>query len=279
MRRFPFMMVLAAIGVAATPFAALAQHEDHKHPPAQQPSNQPSTHGGDPHAAGETKSSRPSDPYPLSTCPVSGEKLGEMGDPVVKTYEGREVRFCCSGCIEKFESAKTDYWKKIDDAIVKDQTTFYPLTTCVISGEPLVEDGKDIAVNYIYNNRLIRFCCSGCVKDFRKAPEAALKKLDAAAIQQQRLHYPMTSCPVSGEKLGSMGDPYEVVIANHLVRLCCKSCEKDLRAKPAEFLAKLDEAWKRQGMPHPTDKAPSAAHEGETAPQTPKDDKHGHDKK
>ena len=33
------------------------------------------------------------DPYPLTTCPVSGEKLGEMGPPVVYLHEGREIRY------------------------------------------------------------------------------------------------------------------------------------------------------------------------------------------
>ncbi len=36
-------------------------------------------------------------PYTLDTCPVSGEKLGSMGDPSVKMYDGREVRFCGGG--------------------------------------------------------------------------------------------------------------------------------------------------------------------------------------
>ena len=32
--------------------------------------------------------------YPLSTCPISGKKLGAMGAPVIKSYSEREVRFC-----------------------------------------------------------------------------------------------------------------------------------------------------------------------------------------
>jgi len=31
----------------------------------------------------------------LATCPVSGEKLGEMGKPVVFTYKDQEVKLCC----------------------------------------------------------------------------------------------------------------------------------------------------------------------------------------
>lgn len=53
-------------------------------------------------------------PYPLDICIVNGEKLGSMGEPIVKVYEGREVRFCCSGCIKRFEADKAAYLAKID---------------------------------------------------------------------------------------------------------------------------------------------------------------------
>lgn len=42
------------------------------------------------------------DTYTLTTCVVSGEKLGEMGDPYIFQYEGREVRFCCKKYGEDF---------------------------------------------------------------------------------------------------------------------------------------------------------------------------------
>ncbi len=42
-------------------------------------------------------------PYPLKTCLVSGATLGEMGDPVVKIYDGQEIKFCCGGCTKSFE--------------------------------------------------------------------------------------------------------------------------------------------------------------------------------
>ncbi len=275
MTRFRFVLVLTAASAAAVPSAAFAQHDDHKHTP-QPVQSRPHDQGKAPEPPAKADTKRPSDPYPLATCPVSGKKLGEMGDPVVKEYDGREVRFCCSGCIEKFEASREDYWKKVDEEIAKRQTPFYPLTVCVMSGEPLVEDGKDIAINHVYRNRLIRFCCRGCIKDFSKDPEAALKKLDAASVHQQREHYPLTKCIVSGEDLGSMGDPYELVIGNRLVRLCCKGCEKQLRANPLEFLPKLDEAWKRQGLPHPTDKVPAPADDPDHTPDTDAHSKPGH---
>ncbi|MBI3736832.1 hypothetical protein HY256_10000 [Candidatus Sumerlaeota bacterium] len=56
-------------------------------------------------------------PYPLDRCIVTGNKLGTMGDPVIKVYEGREIRFCCPACPPKFDADKVNYLKKLDAAI------------------------------------------------------------------------------------------------------------------------------------------------------------------
>jgi len=56
------------------------------------------------------------DTYPLTTCVVSGEKLGEMAPPVIYHHEGREVRFCCKECVGKFKANPAKYLKMIDDA-------------------------------------------------------------------------------------------------------------------------------------------------------------------
>jgi len=58
-------------------------------------------------------------PYPLKTCVVSGEKLGEMGDPFVYAYEGREIKFCCKGCLKDFKKDPAKYIKMIDEAEAK----------------------------------------------------------------------------------------------------------------------------------------------------------------
>jgi len=54
--------------------------------------------------------------YPLKTCVVSGEKLGEMGKPYIFKYQGTEVRLCCEGCRAKFEKNPTKYLEKISAA-------------------------------------------------------------------------------------------------------------------------------------------------------------------
>lgn len=56
-------------------------------------------------------------PYALKTCVVSGDKLGgDMGEPVVLKYEGREVRFCCNDCVKDFKKDPKKYLKKLDEA-------------------------------------------------------------------------------------------------------------------------------------------------------------------
>ena len=48
----------------------------------------------------------------VATCPVSGEKLGEMGSPVSIDYQGKKVSFCCEGCIAKFQKDPAKYLGK-----------------------------------------------------------------------------------------------------------------------------------------------------------------------
>ena len=57
--------------------------------------------------------------YPLQTCVVSGEKLGSMGKSYVHTFEGKEVQFCCKGCLKDFNKDPQKYLKKIEEAAEK----------------------------------------------------------------------------------------------------------------------------------------------------------------
>ena len=77
-------------------------------------------YGSDASATGND--SKPA-PYPLSTCVVSGEKLGEMGKPIVFVYTNnganQEVKFCCPMCKPKFLKDPDKYMKVIKDAEAK----------------------------------------------------------------------------------------------------------------------------------------------------------------
>jgi len=187
------------------------------------------------------KPKRTGDVYTLDTCPVTGEKLGAMGDPVVKVYDGREVRFCCPGCIAKFEASQEQYIARIDAAMVTQQEPFYPLTTCVVLGEKLGEMRDPVDV--VYGNRLVRLCCKECLAKFGESPSEYMAKLDKAVIEKQKDTYPLDRCVVTGDKLGGdMGDIVEYVAGNRLIRFCCKGCIKEFEKNPAKYLKMLDDA-------------------------------------
>lgn len=54
-------------------------------------------------------------PYPLTTCLVSDEKIGE--DPSMKPYvfveDGQEIKLCCKSCLKDFKKDKANLMKKI----------------------------------------------------------------------------------------------------------------------------------------------------------------------
>ncbi|HEY0945604.1 MAG TPA: hypothetical protein VGD81_10065 [Opitutaceae bacterium] len=75
------------------------------------------------------------------------------------------------------QSASTDSAKAKAD---------YPLTTCVVSGDPLEGGDMGEAIDYVHKeegkpDRLVRLCCKGCVRDFKKDPAKYLKAIDDAA--------------------------------------------------------------------------------------------------
>ncbi len=186
---------------------------------------------------------RVGDPYTLTTCAVSGGALGSMGEPVVNVYEGREVRFCCAPCTGKFEKDLEASFAKLDAQIAADQAPYYPLDTCVVSGEAL----GDEPVNIIVGNRLIRTCCQMCETKVRATPEKFINVVNEAVIAKQREHYPIDTCIVmEGEPLIE-GDVEEVVIGNRLARLCCKMCKRKIKREPTEFVAMIDAAWAERG--------------------------------
>lgn len=62
------------------------------------------------HGSGKVK------PYTLKTCLVSDEKLGGMGEPYVHKHEGRELKFCCKGCLKDFNKDPKKFVIKLEKA-------------------------------------------------------------------------------------------------------------------------------------------------------------------
>lgn len=63
------------------------------------------------------------------------------------------------------------------------------------------------------------------------APAGAAETSPVAKVQ--------THCPVSGEKLGSMGKPVKVKHGGKTIKLCCKPCVKKFKADPEKYLKKV----------------------------------------
>tara|TARA_B100001250_G_C19801172_1_gene791143 strand:- start:677 stop:1021 length:345 start_codon:yes stop_codon:yes gene_type:complete len=70
--------------------------------------------------------SKPLDPdviaYPLDTCLVADKKLGSMGKPHVFIHEKRQIKFCCIGCDDEFNSNTEKYIQKFDQAVGKNKS-------------------------------------------------------------------------------------------------------------------------------------------------------------
>ncbi|TLD70362.1 hypothetical protein FEM03_11545 [Phragmitibacter flavus] len=57
--------------------------------------------------------------------------------------------------------------------------------------------------------------------------------------------YPLKTCIVSGEELGSMGKPVELTKDGQEVKLCCKGCLKDFNKDSEKYLKEIAEKSKK----------------------------------
>ena len=185
--------------------------------------------------------------WPLNTCIVSGEPLGDK--PVVKVLEdakdpavnGREVRFCCEKCAATFDANRAKYLKDADAAIATREMPAYTLTTCVMMPDEKLPapDAKEQngARSVVVGNQLVRVCCAQCERKVKRNPAAVLTKVQTALVAAQVPGYAMKACPVSGKALPAT--PSDTLIAGQLVRLCCNDCRATAEKDPAATLAKL----------------------------------------
>jgi hypothetical protein len=64
----------------------------------------------------------------------------------------------------------------------------------------------------------------------------------ASASESAVKPFPLDTCLVSGEKLGSMGDPTVIIHEGQEIKFCCDSCVPKFKQAPAKYLSKLDHA-------------------------------------
>ena len=156
-------------------------------------------------------------------CPVTGEELGSMGEPV-KVKVGEQVAFlCCKGCQGKELNA--EHWKTVQARMAKAQGI------CPIMEKPVDATMKSTVVN----GQQVFVCCPPCIAKIEADVEGSLKKVNASYVsfiakerqaKSDQLHATAQGiCPVTGNKLGSMGEPIKVKVGEEEVAfLCCKGC-------------------------------------------------------
>ena len=156
-------------------------------------------------------------------CPVTGEELGSMGEPL-KVKVGEQVAFlCCKGCQGKELNA--EHWKTIQARMAKAQGI------CPIMEKPVDATMKSTVVN----GQQVFVCCPPCIAKIQADVEGSLKKVNASYVsfvakerqaKSDQLHATAQGiCPVTGNKLGSMGAPIKVKVGKEEVAfLCCKGC-------------------------------------------------------
>jgi len=104
------------------------------------------------------------------------------GEPIEYVHGTRLIRLCCKPCVAKVAENPAKYLAKVDAALIRTQAETYPLETCVVTGKAL--DAMGGPVDHLYGTRLVRFCCKGCIKPFRKEPAKYLAKIDAATKER-----------------------------------------------------------------------------------------------
>ena len=186
--------------------------------------------------------------WPLPTCVVSGEPLGDkalvkvLDDPKDPAVHGREVRFCCEKCVATFEANRVKYLEAADKAIAEMERTAYPMRTCVVMadetlaapGTPEASEVREVVVG----NQLVRLCCASCERKVRRNPANTLAKVQRAAAESHASV--QKTCPISGRPLPA--EPVDTMLAGRLARLCCKDCLPKAERDVAGTLAKLDAA-------------------------------------
>lgn len=156
-------------------------------------------------------------------CPVTGEALGSMGEPV-KVRVGEQVAFlCCKGC--QGRELNAEHWSTIQTRMAQAQGI------CPVMEKPVDTSMKSTVVN----GQQIFVCCPPCIAKIQADIEGSLRKVNASYAsflkkerqeKSDQLHATAQEiCPVTGNKLGSMGDPVKVKVGEEEVAfLCCKGC-------------------------------------------------------
>ncbi len=99
-------------------------------------------------------------------CPISGQTLGSMGEPI-KVKVGEETVFlCCKGCLQ--QKINPEHWATIHTNFAKAQRI------CPVMKHELPKNPKWTMVE----GQVVYVCCKPCTKKIAADPQTYLRALD-----------------------------------------------------------------------------------------------------
>jgi hypothetical protein len=110
-------------------------------------------------------------------CPVSGQPLGEMGEPIPVTVGNETVYVCCAGCIDAVKSNPSEYFPQpvVTRATEADAAAIAQQKICPVMDKPLEAMGGPYKT--VVAGRVVYLCCPGCAKKLHATPALFLQKL------------------------------------------------------------------------------------------------------
>ncbi len=164
-----------------------------------------------------------------TTCPVMGGKIKKS---VYADHGGKRVYFCCPMCIGKFKADPEKHILKLEGQGVTFEKTPMSQTRCPVMGGKI---NKRVYADH--DGKRVYFCCPGCDRTFKKAPERYILKLERQGVTFEKTPMPQTRCPVMGGKIKKS------VYADHggkRVYFCCPMCIGKFKADPEKYIRKLE---------------------------------------
>jgi Cu(I)/Ag(I) efflux system membrane fusion protein len=150
-------------------------------------------------------------------CPIlEANRLGSMGLPVKLILKDQPVFLCCKGCEKQARDHPDQTLAKVES-----------LKTRVKTGSPPAAKGSKAPL--------------AAAKGQSKEDADVKAALATLSPEDRRLAEAQGFCAVrEGNRLGSMGTPFKIMVKGRPVFLCCDGCEREARAHPDQTLANLE---------------------------------------
>ena len=110
-------------------------------------------------------------------CPVSGQRLGDHGQPIKVQIGEQTLFYCCQGCLPK--QIDPQHWATIHANFAKAQGI------CPVMKHKLPKNPKWTIVK----GQIVYVCCPPCTKKIAADPETYLRQVDelyTASLQARR---------------------------------------------------------------------------------------------